>query len=47
MAKFSLPKNSQYTEGKVWPKPEGGKNLQEFRIYRWNPDDGAKPRIDT
>jgi succinate dehydrogenase / fumarate reductase, iron-sulfur subunit len=47
MAKFSLPKNSQYTEGKAWPKPEGGKNVQEFRIYRWNPDDGAKPRIDT
>ena len=19
----------------------------EFRIYRWNPDDGANPRIDT
>jgi succinate dehydrogenase / fumarate reductase, iron-sulfur subunit len=47
MAKFSLPKNSQYTEGKSWPKPAGGKNLQEFRIYRWNPDDGANPRIDT
>jgi succinate dehydrogenase / fumarate reductase, iron-sulfur subunit len=47
MAQFSLPKNSQYTEGKAWPKLEGGKNLQEFRIYRWNPDDGAKPRIDT
>lgn len=47
MAKFSLPKNSQYTEGKAWPKPEGAKNLQEFRIYRWNPDDGANPRIDT
>jgi succinate dehydrogenase / fumarate reductase, iron-sulfur subunit len=47
MAQFSLPKNSQYTEGKAWPKPEGATNLQEFRIYRWNPDDGAKPRIDT
>ncbi len=47
MAKFSLPKNSQYTEGKAWPKPEGAKNLQEFRIYRWNPDDGSNPRIDT
>ena len=22
-------------------------NLTEFRIYRWNPDDGANPRIDT
>jgi succinate dehydrogenase / fumarate reductase iron-sulfur subunit len=47
MVQFSLPKNSQYTEGKAWPKPDGGKNVQEFRIYRWNPDDGAKPRIDT
>jgi succinate dehydrogenase / fumarate reductase, iron-sulfur subunit len=47
MAQFSLPKNSQYTEGKSWPKPARGANFQEFRIYRWNPDDGAKPRIDT
>ena len=22
-------------------------NVREFRIYRWNPDDGANPRIDT
>jgi succinate dehydrogenase / fumarate reductase, iron-sulfur subunit len=47
MAQFNLPKNSRYTEGKTWPKPAGGANMQEFRIYRWNPDDGANPRIDT
>jgi succinate dehydrogenase / fumarate reductase, iron-sulfur subunit len=47
MAQFTLPKNSKYTEGKSWPKPAGATNLQEFRIYRWNPDDGANPRIDT
>jgi succinate dehydrogenase / fumarate reductase iron-sulfur subunit len=47
MAQFTLPKNSKYTEGKTWPKPAEGANLQEFRIYRWNPDDGANPRIDT
>ena len=47
MAQFTLPKNSQYTEGKTWPKPAGAKALQEFRIYRWNQDDGANPRIDT
>jgi succinate dehydrogenase / fumarate reductase iron-sulfur subunit len=46
MAQFSLPKNSRMTEGKTWPKPSG-QNLQAFRIYRWNPDDGANPRIDT
>jgi succinate dehydrogenase / fumarate reductase iron-sulfur subunit len=47
MAQFTLPKNSKYTEGKTWPKPIGASNVQEFRIYRWNPDDGANPRIDT
>lgn len=47
MAQFTLPKNSQYTEGKTWPKPAGANNLQAFRIYRWNPDDGQNPRIDT
>ena len=47
MAEFSLPKNSQITPGKVWPKPQGAKKLTEFRIYRWNPDDGRNPRIDT
>jgi len=47
MAEFTLPKNSQITPGKVWPKPQGAKKLTEFRIYRWNPDDGRNPRIDT
>ncbi|MFH3480329.1 MULTISPECIES: succinate dehydrogenase iron-sulfur subunit [unclassified Xanthobacter] len=47
MAEFTLPKNSQITTGKVWPKPAGAKKLTEFRIYRWNPDDGRNPRIDT
>jgi len=46
MAQFTLPKNSKFTEGKTWPKPAGA-NLQAFRIYRWNPDDGNNPRIDT
>ena len=22
-------------------------NIREYRIYRWNPDDGQNPRIDT
>ncbi|KQP60988.1 succinate dehydrogenase iron-sulfur subunit [Methylobacterium sp. Leaf108] len=47
MAEFALPKNSKLTEGKTWPRPPGANNLQEFRIYRWNPDDGANPRVDT
>jgi succinate dehydrogenase / fumarate reductase, iron-sulfur subunit len=46
MVEFALPKNSRVTTGKTWPRPDG-KNLHEFRIYRWNPDDGANPRVDT
>ena len=37
----------QIKEGKTWPKPEGATNLREYRIYRWSPDDGENPRIDT
>ena len=47
MVELTLPKNSQVTTGKTWPKPAGANNLTEFRIYRWNPDDGKNPRIDT
>ncbi|MBT7343944.1 MAG: succinate dehydrogenase iron-sulfur subunit, partial [Rhodobacteraceae bacterium] len=27
MVQLTLPKNSRITRGKVWPKPEGAKNL--------------------
>ena len=47
MAEFALPKNSRIVAGKKWPKPEGASSLREFRIYRWNPDDGDNPRMDT
>ncbi|ENN89599.1 MULTISPECIES: succinate dehydrogenase iron-sulfur subunit [Rhizobium] len=47
MVELALPKNSQMREGKVWPKPVGAKNTREFRVYRWSPDDGQNPSIDT
>ncbi len=47
MVEFALPKNSKIREGKTWPKPEGATNLREYRIYRWNPDDGENPSVDT
>jgi succinate dehydrogenase / fumarate reductase iron-sulfur subunit len=47
MAEFKLPKNSRLTDGKVWPKPEGAGRVTEFRVYRWNPDDGQNPHVDT
>ena len=30
-----------------WPKPEGATNARTFRIYRWDPDTGRNPRIDS
>ena len=47
MVQLTLPVNSRVKPGKTWPKPANAKRLTEFRIYRWNPDDGANPHIDT
>ncbi len=47
MAEFTLPKNSRITRGKTWPKPEDAKRLKTFHIYRWDPDTGDNPRVDT
>ena len=33
--------------GKTFKAPAGAKRVREFRIYRWNPDDGQNPRTDT
>jgi succinate dehydrogenase iron-sulfur subunit len=47
MVELTLPKNSQVSQGKTWPKPEGAVKMREYRIYRWSPDDDENPRLDT
>jgi succinate dehydrogenase / fumarate reductase, iron-sulfur subunit len=47
MVEFTLPKNSRVKEGKTWPRPAAADNVREYRIYRWNPEDGKNPRLDT
>jgi succinate dehydrogenase / fumarate reductase, iron-sulfur subunit len=47
MVQLTLPHNSRPTVGKTWPKPANASRVTMFRIYRWNPDDDANPRIDT
>ena len=47
MAELTLPRNSRVKPGKTWPAPEGAKNVKPFKIYRWSPDDGENPRLDT
>jgi succinate dehydrogenase / fumarate reductase, iron-sulfur subunit len=46
MVQFNLTKRSRVSAGRTWPRPDS-QSLREFRIYRWNPDDGRGPRIDT
>jgi succinate dehydrogenase / fumarate reductase iron-sulfur subunit len=47
MAEFSLPANSKVGPGKSFPAPAGAKRTREFKIYRWDPDTGENPRLDT
>ena len=47
MVEFALPKNSRISGGKSWPKPVGATETREFKVYRWNPDDGKNPSVDT
>jgi len=47
MAEFTLPKNSKIKAGKHHPAKDGAKDIRTFRVYRWNPDDGENPRIDS
>ena len=47
MAELTLPANSKPTTGKTWKAPAGAKNIKVFKIYRWDPDTGANPRVDS
>jgi succinate dehydrogenase / fumarate reductase iron-sulfur subunit len=47
MAEFTLPKNSQVQPGKTHAAPAGAKNTRTFRVYRYDPDTGENPRLDT
>jgi len=47
MVELRLPKNSRVMEGITWEKPSDAENVQEVRIYRYNPEDSENPRLDT
>jgi len=47
MVQLTLPKNSKVEPGKTWNQPTGSGDWREIRIYRWNPEDGKNPRLDT
>jgi len=47
MAEFRLPPNSRIRPGKVHRAPEGARDVRTFRVYRFDPDAGENPRVDT
>jgi succinate dehydrogenase / fumarate reductase iron-sulfur subunit len=47
MVQLTLPRNSRVKPGRIWNKPASRQGWTEFRIYRWNPDEGNNPRLDS
>lgn len=47
MAKFTLPANSVIKKGRQVNQVEGAKRVKKFKIYRWDPDTEANPRMDV
>jgi succinate dehydrogenase / fumarate reductase iron-sulfur subunit len=47
MVEFALPRNSKIQDGKRFAAPSGATKVRTFKIYRWDPDSGENPRLDS
>lgn len=53
LKRFPIPKNfgvapeSQIGRGKAWSAPAKAKRVKAFEIYRYDPESGENPRLDT
>jgi len=47
MAQFRLPPNSRIVGGRSFPAAQGATAVRTLRIYRFNPDSGENPRLDS
>ncbi len=47
MVELALPKNSVVQKGKTCKAAENATNIRVFEVYRWNPESGQNPSIDT
>ena len=47
MVEFNLPANSRVKDGKTWSAPAGATRIRNFKIYRYDPESGENPRLDT
>ena len=53
LKRFPIPRNfgvsaeSRIEVGRIWPAPAGATRVKAFEIYRYDPDSGRNPRVDT
>ena len=47
MVEFTLPANSKVGEGQTHGAGAGATRVRRFRVYRYDPDSGENPRLDT
>ena len=47
MAQFLLPGNSRVRRGQTYPAPAGSASVKRFAVYRYDPESGQNPRLDT
>ena len=47
MVQLTLPPNSKITRGIHHAPKQKSKDPKQLTIYRWNPEDGKNPRLDT
>lgn len=47
MVELSLPRNSKVTKGKEFKASADAKRVKKFSIYRYNPDKGDNPSMDS
>jgi succinate dehydrogenase / fumarate reductase iron-sulfur subunit len=47
MVQFNLPKNSKIKKGNYFKSNINSKKIKKINVYRWNPEEGINPRVDT
>ncbi len=44
---FGVTPESRIERGRSWPAPAGAKRLKTVEVYRYDPDSGRNPHIDS
>ncbi len=47
MLQLRLAANSRIIKGSDFPAPASAGRIKKFKIYRWDPDSGKNPRVDS